>query len=338
MKIYFDKLYRYDRLQEPAGIALPFKEGELKTADRIAITQNGRKCMVQPKVTSKHADGSIRYLYVDFLADIPANKGAVLEFEKESDGSCEEKGVSVTQTGQGLCVDTGCVTFTVKNNSQNIFETLDDGRKHYTAQNFEGPYLKDDMGKYDINIGEWKIIDAGPVKCVIRAKGSNILNNKKVDFEITLTSYAAKSWIDVSYRIINTTYDELHIKSLVFYAKPDETITASDDLFDMHINMDNDSTGCGDVLTDNSKENGPVYHTRGTGELEMISGKAPVSNVRTLVGSSNYKTDFYIGRDGVQVNKVIDDHILLRKQMNILQRYSMVHFLQITLTGMMDCV
>ena len=49
---------------------------------------------------------------MDFLADIPANKGAVLEFEKESDGKCEEKGVSVTQTGQGLCVDTGCVTFT----------------------------------------------------------------------------------------------------------------------------------------------------------------------------------------------------------------------------------
>lgn len=36
------------------------------------------------------------------------------------------------------------------------------------------------MGLYDINIGEWKIIDAGPVKCVIRAKGSNILNNKKL--------------------------------------------------------------------------------------------------------------------------------------------------------------
>ena len=52
-----------------------------------------------------------------------------------------------------------------------------------------------------------------------------------------------------------------------FYAKPDETVTASDDLFDMHINMGNDSTGCGDVLTDNSKENGPVYHTRGTGGI-----------------------------------------------------------------------
>jgi hypothetical protein len=55
-----------------------------------------------------------------------------------------------------------------------------------------------------------------------------------------------------------------------------------------------------------------VYHTRGTGELEMISGKAPVSNVRTLVGSSNYKTDFYIGRNGVQVNKIIDDAYLVK--------------------------
>lgn len=47
--------------------------------------------MVQPKVTSKHADGSIRYLYVDFLADIPANKGAVLEFEKRLMESMKEK-------------------------------------------------------------------------------------------------------------------------------------------------------------------------------------------------------------------------------------------------------
>jgi len=36
-------------------------------------------------------------------------------------GKYEEKGVSVTQTEQGLRVDTGCVTFTVNNNSQNIF-------------------------------------------------------------------------------------------------------------------------------------------------------------------------------------------------------------------------
>lgn len=99
----FDKLYRYDRLQEPAGIALPFKEGELKTADRIAITQNGRKCMVQPKVTSKHADGSIRYLYVDFLADIPANKGAVLEFEKSLMEAAKKREYLL------LRLDRGCV-------------------------------------------------------------------------------------------------------------------------------------------------------------------------------------------------------------------------------------
>ena len=74
MNIYFDKLYRYDRLSEPAGIAIPFREGELKDMGKIAIMQNDRPCMIQPKVTSRHADGSVRYLYIDFLADIPANK------------------------------------------------------------------------------------------------------------------------------------------------------------------------------------------------------------------------------------------------------------------------
>lgn len=314
MHIYFDKLYRYDRLEEPAGIAIPFKEGELTSIDNIAIKQNEKVCMIQPKVTSRHADGSVRYLYVDFLADIPANKGAVLEFEKYSDTQYKGKeGVLVKKRDSGLVVDNGCINFTVNNNSDYIFESLYDGRKYYNSRNFEGPYLKDDSGKYDIRINTWEILAAGPVKAVLRAHGSNIHGDKNIEFEITLTAYAGKSWVDMAYRIINTTDDELHIKSLVFYVKPDTDVNVSDDLFDMHINAGNDSTGCGDVLTDNSHEDGPVFHTRGTAELEMISHKAPVNSIRTLVGSSNYKTDFYIGKGGVQVNKVIDDSYLVKE-------------------------
>lgn len=35
--------------------------------------------------------------------------------------------------------------------------------------------------------------------------------------------------------------------------------------------------------------------------------------MRTLVGSSNYKTDFFIGKDGEPVNKVIDAKYLLKE-------------------------
>lgn len=313
MNIYFDKLYRYDRLSEPAGIAIPFREGELKDTGKIAIMQNDRPCMIQPKVTSRHADGSVRYLYIDFLADIPANKGTVLQLEHDTDAKCNETGAVVLKTENGFCVNTGCLQFTVKNNSKSIFETVDDGRKKYTADNFEGPYLKDDAGKYDMVTGEWKVKESGPVKVVLSVMGSNVLSHKKVDCEVRLTAYAGKPWVDVAYRIINTTDDELHIKSLVFYAKPEPGVTVCDEIYDMHIRMDNDSTGCGDALTDNSQEEGPVFHTRGTTELDMIAKKASVENIRTLVGSSNYKTDFYIGRNGVEVNKIIDDQMLLKE-------------------------
>jgi hypothetical protein len=45
----------------------------------------------------------------------------------------------------------------------------------------------------------------------------------------------------------------------------------------------------------------------------MIQQKAPVSDIRTMVGSSNYKTDFYIGKDGEPVSKYVDDRSLLKE-------------------------
>ena len=75
VEIYFDKLYRYPRIAEPCSIAVPVREGELKSAENVCVTQDGKALPVQAKVTSRHADGSVRYLFVRFMADLPANKG-----------------------------------------------------------------------------------------------------------------------------------------------------------------------------------------------------------------------------------------------------------------------
>ena len=50
--IYFDKLYRYPRIQECVSIAVPFKKGELKDISEVAVLQNGRECVIQPRVTA----------------------------------------------------------------------------------------------------------------------------------------------------------------------------------------------------------------------------------------------------------------------------------------------
>ena len=313
--IYLDKLYRYPRIKENVSVAVPFAKGELKTLEHLAIFQDDRSVMIQPKATSVYDDGSIRYLFVRFLADIPANKGTKLICDIDSNVVNTDTGMAVNKTENGYLVDTGALKFSVKNNSAFIFDMVDDGRKIYNHDNFTGPYLKEADGiTYEMKVDEWRVVEKGPVCTILSAKGNNICNSgdKKIAFELRLTATYGKPYVEVGYRIINTSDDELKIASLEFKYNEGGNVISSE-IHDMHLDAETDSTGCGDIMTDNTYNDGPVFHTRGMHEMELINEKAPVSTVRTLVGSSNYKTDFYIGKDGTAVNKFINDKMLVKE-------------------------
>ena len=81
---------------------------------------------------------------------------------------------------------------------------------------------------------------------------------KNIRFELRLTAYAGKPWTEVSYRIINTTDEPLAVKSLVFHYKAGKE-AVSDTLVPMNFDAETDSTGCGDTLTDNSANEGPLF-------------------------------------------------------------------------------
>jgi len=49
--IFFDKLYRYPRINECVSIAVPFAKGELYNTDNISIVQNKRKCITSGRKT-----------------------------------------------------------------------------------------------------------------------------------------------------------------------------------------------------------------------------------------------------------------------------------------------
>ena len=111
--IFFDKLYRYDRIAEPCYIGIPVKEGELTDISKVAVYQGEKALPVQSKVTSRHKDGSVRFLFVRFMADLPGNKGAVLQCDLHGENAAgreipvAEK-VQVHTTSEGITVSTGC--------------------------------------------------------------------------------------------------------------------------------------------------------------------------------------------------------------------------------------
>ena len=75
--------------------------------------------------------------------------------------------VSTVYNTDGFTVDTGAVSFTVKNYSQGLFESLSYGDKLYEKRQFKGPYLTDKAGtRYELNLNRWRVVEEGAV-CTI---------------------------------------------------------------------------------------------------------------------------------------------------------------------------
>ncbi len=307
MEIRFPKLYRYDRPNEHCQTAIPFAKGILTDENRVQVYQEGRLMPSQKKVTSRYEDGSIRYLFLRFLADLPANKGVSLEavFDTEERYAGAYPELTVEASGNGYEVNAGGdgVKFAVSHHTQTVFDWLEDGHKKYTAGQFVGPLLEDGEGnRYGIRLGEWRVLETGPLAAVLRCMGECTgVDGKPITFECGLTAYAGKPWVELSFRLINSTEESLHIASFVFAVMADEHAVYDDSL--IHISTYGGKRADGEVRETADK---PFYHTAGINELSAIQEAIGGSTVRTCVGSSNYKTDFLIGGDGAAVEKVVD--------------------------------
>lgn len=331
INLHLEKLYRYPRIMEPMWIAVPVKKGQLSGASDVSVYDGTEKLPVQTKVTARYDDGSVRFLFTRFMGNLPGNSAKDFSLyldEKDRREYVEDSAVQecasdagqlvVTQNADGFTVDTGTLCFRVKNFSENLFDTLMCGRQLYEREQFLGPYLCDGMGtKYNVTIDRWRVVEEGNVCTILAATGCNDTGfggceeSNHYRFEIRVTAYAGKPWLEISYRLFNTSESPLKIKSLVFSVMSGNGMEQDITLADMNDASYIDSTGCGDISEAIENENALVYRTRGTKELLHIEELAPAQGVRTCAGASNYKTDFVIGRDGTQVNKAAYDKALL---------------------------
>lgn len=309
MKIKFDKLYRYDRLQEHCNIAIPVKEGELQNLDKVQILDGDKVLPIQKKITSRHKDGSVRYMFLRFMADLPANAKKEFDCEFDCDKVPEFDGIELESCDNGFSVDCKGLKFKVSNQSEHLIDYLNDGNREYSAAQFVGPVLKTDGKEYGVLFEKWQIQEQGPL-CVILKTMGRCVGGRDIRFECKITAYAGKKWIDISYRIINTTDDSLHLASLVFALKREVGLEYLPVICEADANGKADSTGCGDAPTDNSENYGPIFATNGVKELPMIEERIGADAVRTCVGHSNYKTTFTIGKD-VPVSDIVNAKMLV---------------------------
>ncbi len=324
MKIKFDKLYRYERKMEPCSIAIPMKEGELWNAEGVLIKDGERILPSQTKVTSRYRDGSVRYLFTRFQADLPGNSKKELECVTDACGEKESipafEGMVLKELPDGFMADTGCLRMVLRNGTGQLFERVESGDRVYQAEQFVGPLLRTDNGEYAASFERWRVKEAGPVCAILETEGVCLKADAPLEtgeealrLVCRLTLYAGKPWADVAVRLVNATEEEQHIVSFLFGIR--RTAKASLAVPKVMTEGGNtaDSTGCGD-MEESSGEDG-VYRTTGVKELPQLEARLDLKGVRTCVGRSNYKTRFTLGENGKTVSEVADA-ILLKGEAN----------------------
>ncbi|MCR5216464.1 MAG: glycoside hydrolase family 127 protein [Lachnospiraceae bacterium] len=311
MKIFLEKLYRYDRVEEPLQVAIPFAKGELKDINALAVLEDGKSLPLQTKVTSSYEDGSVRYAFVRFLANLPGNKGKTLDAVWDG-GSYEafypsKFQIEVKETQDGLTICNGASEVVLKNHGTHLMESYTQGEISYGAEQFVGPCLRADDCDYTTTYGTWKVIERGDLVTVVENQGS-LQGKRALEFVANIKVYANKPWMDVAIRLVNTSASDLHVQSWTFsildkdqkmedFKVPAIALTPEGKPAAEYISSKADSTGCGDIALDNSKNPGPYFMTNGIKELPILEEKFDFSkgDHRNTVAHSNYKTTFTMG-------------------------------------------
>ncbi|MBQ7971896.1 MAG: hypothetical protein IJ291_00370 [Lachnospiraceae bacterium] len=217
----FDKLYNRDRIAQPCYVSVPFPKGALTGVDCVSLKQNDRILPVQKKVLSSYQDGSVKYLFLRFLADIPANKGAQVILDTDCVGVTAPETTLTLQKENGvLRVLTGNLEFTVSNGGTLLFDEIKANGTLYAGKQFEGSLLKDKKGgSYNMVYGDWSVVEEGPV-CVILSNAGKLVpadgSDKGGDgilCETRLSAYPGRSYVETEIRLVNATDEVLEIAS-----------------------------------------------------------------------------------------------------------------------------
>jgi hypothetical protein len=195
-EIKIDKLYKNEHKGEPCFIGFPLPEGKLSDPEKAALYCGGLRLPSQAKATARWKDGSVKFLFLRFLADTPANRAMTVDCDlegKKEGVTAAYHPVRVSALADGFRIETeddGGSKFAVdvKHDSERIFERVSANGKTYEKERFEGPVLREkgQAGSYAFKTEKWEIAEEGPVCAILKTKGVHTLDGsgKKLGFEI----------------------------------------------------------------------------------------------------------------------------------------------------------
>lgn len=203
--------------RRPVSQGLPFPQGALGSADHVRVLEAaGTEVPAQAQVTSRWPDETVRWILLDFQADIPEEGHAqyACEFGTEVTRAEVAERIEITETEEAVSVDTGPLVVRFDRAS---FGFLGEAWLHgerVTAAEGAGIVLTDLDGEQYTSLGspdELLVTREGPLHAVVTARGPHRAAEGETLFryEVRMHFYAGLPMVRVFHSFENDRSDEL---------------------------------------------------------------------------------------------------------------------------------
>lgn len=226
--LHFPKLSRFDRIAEPATCAVPFPQGRLEPNESVAVRREGQISPTQTRPTALWPDGSVKWLLVDTLVDLPGNAAADYELSAGTKAPLPPDPVRAADVENAPRIETGRLTLQlVAPGEAGLLRSIAvDGQEVAAEGELAGPEITVGGERLCATVDEdgWRVVEPGPVRLVLEADGVHVGADgaRMLDFTARVTAWAGKPWSELHYRIINREDDEsLQIDAICWSMSPD---------------------------------------------------------------------------------------------------------------------
>ena len=208
----------------PVTVGVPFTRMLHSNVNTLQLKKipGGGQVDAQFRVTSRWDDSSIRWLMVDFIADL-SGAGGIGKYEIDTGGSGSATGTSmnVTNGASTIQVSTGVLNFTVNKNSFRLFDSVEIDRDNDTqvddeclnAAAMQGIVVTEGVNDFLTNQSapiRVEVEEQGPIRTTIVAEGRHRntgLAQDKLNYIVRLTAWNDLPYIKVDYSFKNMTGD-----------------------------------------------------------------------------------------------------------------------------------
>ncbi|MGC9318832.1 MAG: hypothetical protein ACP5KN_12445 [Armatimonadota bacterium] len=185
----------------PVTGGVPFPEGTLSNVDDIRVLRDGREVMAQLKPLGTWPDGSIKWVLVTILVDVPAGESAeyVLEFGRDIDNMLATARVApiAREETDRVTLDTGAARFSVDRHGQLVGP--------------EGPIatelIEAERGRFSSELGDAEVTveEYGPLRAVVKTVGDLTADDGSTSFRIEqrISAYRGQAFVQVQHTFLN---------------------------------------------------------------------------------------------------------------------------------------